>query len=374
MDDVYQFTNEAVQSNQGTQQQKQSQEDVILNAFNNFGFSQRWSNLVDTVKKQSEQVVNVTRNDLQEFAQVLKEDTNQTVDKISKSVKPDIKGKGRAKNKEEEEEEGIWSYVWYQTQQLPSALRLPDNMDLGKLRQEMDQGTRYAEHYLQTFGSEVMDTVNKALDMIDSDNDDDQQQQEVREPEGRQSTSSNRTKRIFATRKERLLAEMRTDPNTFLTQLPDTDTNEFDVEKKTDEIAHILDEFPDLREMMDNLVPIKVTYILFWQRYFYHAEKIEKEDEKRQLIAEGADEEDEFKWDSDDEDEVVSSTQQKEEQTNKKKSIEEKKVVENQQDSKEQHQQQQVKKDDKKPQEDITNSSNKNNNKNDSDDSDSDWE
>ena len=36
-----------------------------------------------------------------------------------------------------------------------------------------------------------------------------------------------------------------------------------------------------------NLVPIKVTYILFWQRYFYHAEKIEKEDEKRQLIAEG---------------------------------------------------------------------------------------
>ncbi|KAI7857688.1 hypothetical protein BDC45DRAFT_603252 [Circinella umbellata] len=371
MDDVYQYTNEAVQSNQGTQQQKQGpeQEDVILNAFNNFGFSQRWSNLVDTVKKQSEQVVNVTRNDLQEFAQVLKEDTNQTVDKLSKSVKPDIKGKGRAKNNVNKEE-GIWSYVWYQTQQLPSALRLPDNMDLGKLRQEMDQGTRYAEQYLQTFGSEVMDTVNKALDMIDSDDDDDDQQ---REPEGRQSTSSNRTNRIFATRKERLLAEMRTDPNTFLTQLPDTNTNQFDVEKKTDEIAQILDEFPDLREMMDNLVPIKVTYVLFWQRYFYHAEKIEKEDEKRQLIAEGADEEDEFKWDSDDEDEVSSSTQQKEEQTNEKKSIEEKKVVvENQQDSKEQ--QQQVKKDDKKPQEDTTHPSNKNNHKDDSDDSDSDWE
>ena len=54
MDDVYQYTNEAVQSNRGTQQQEQGKEeqDVILNAFNNFGFSQRWSNLVDTVKKQ----------------------------------------------------------------------------------------------------------------------------------------------------------------------------------------------------------------------------------------------------------------------------------------------------------------------------------
>ena len=54
MDDVYQYTNEAVQSNRGTQQQEQGKEeqDVILNAFNNFGFGQRWSSLVDTVKKQ----------------------------------------------------------------------------------------------------------------------------------------------------------------------------------------------------------------------------------------------------------------------------------------------------------------------------------
>ena len=138
---------------------------------------------------------------MQEFAQVLKEDTSQTVDKISKSVKPDVKGKGRAKNsvddldREHDQEEGIWSYVWHQTQQLPSALRLPDNMDLGKLRQEMDQGTRYAEQYLQMFGAEVMDTVNKALDIIDSDSDDNDQQQ--REPKGRQSTSSNRAKRIL---------------------------------------------------------------------------------------------------------------------------------------------------------------------------------
>ncbi|KAI9258932.1 hypothetical protein BDA99DRAFT_514559 [Phascolomyces articulosus] len=340
MDDVYQYTNEAVQSNRGTQhaQQQEEEEDVILNAFNNFGFGRRWSTLVDTVKKQSEQVVNVTRNDLQEFAQVLRDDTTQTVEKISKSVKPDVKGKGRAKNvsdfdqgeqeDDDDDDEGIWSYVWHQTQQLPSALRLPDNMDLGKLREEMDQGTRYAEHYLQKFGSEVLDTVNKALDIIDYDEEDGQQQ----EPEGRPSTSSNRTKRIFATRNERLLAEMRTDADTFLNQVPDT--IEFDVEKKTDEIAQTLSEFPDLREMMDRLVPVQVSYVLFWQRYFYHVQKIEKEDEKRQIIAKGADDEGEFKWDSEDEDEPSTSPStltQKKEQVDEKKVTDEKKMVDNKQ-------------------------------------------
>ena len=53
-----------------------------------------------------------------------------------------------------------------------------------------------------------------------------------------------------ATRKERLLAEMRTDPETFTVKVS---SNSIDVEKRTDEIAQALEEFPDLREMMDRL-------------------------------------------------------------------------------------------------------------------------
>lgn len=48
-----------------------------------------------------------------------------------------------------------------------------------------------------------------------------------------------------------------------------------------------------------------MSYTLFWQRYFYQAWKIEQDEQKRQLIVQGADEaEDEadFKWDSDEED------------------------------------------------------------------------
>ena len=57
---------------------------------------------------------------------------------------------------------------------------------------------------------------------------------------------------------------MRTDPDTFLTQVHNTNANEFDVEKKTDEIAQILDEFPDLREMMDTLGIKKLTRYDFY--------------------------------------------------------------------------------------------------------------
>ncbi|KAI8146929.1 hypothetical protein BJV82DRAFT_597077 [Fennellomyces sp. T-0311] len=285
MDDIYHYTTEAVQANDSNSKQSE-QDDVILNAFNSFGFGQRWNSLVDTVLQQSEQVVNVARNDLQEFAQVLRDDTTQTVEKISKSVKPDVKGKKRATN---DDDEGIWGYI--RQAQLPAALRLPDNIDLGKLREEMDQGTRFAEQYLQKFGAEVIQTVNKHIGLYDDDEE---------EPEGRPSTSSNPGKRsIFATRKERLLAEMRTDPETFTVKVP---SDSVDVEKRTDEIAQTLDEFPDLREMMDRLVPVEVSYVLFWQRYFYHHQRIEHEDEKRQIIAKGAEDEDEFKWDSDDED------------------------------------------------------------------------
>jgi hypothetical protein len=57
MDDLYQLTAEAVNQNISKEdaeqhKQRQEQEDVVLKAFNNFGFSKRWDSLLDTVKKQ----------------------------------------------------------------------------------------------------------------------------------------------------------------------------------------------------------------------------------------------------------------------------------------------------------------------------------
>lgn len=46
---------------------------------------------------------------------------------------------------------------------------------------------------------------------------------------------------------------------------------------------------------------------MFWQRYFYHAWKIEQDEQKRQLIVQGVTEEEDadFKWDSDDEESQI---------------------------------------------------------------------
>lgn len=53
------------------------------------------------------------------------------------------------------------------------------------------------------------------------------------------------------------------------------------------------------------LVPVQVSYTTFWQRYFYHLWKIEKDEEKRRLIVKGVQDEDDteedFQWDSEDE-------------------------------------------------------------------------
>lgn len=135
-------------------------------------------------------MINVTRNDLQEFAQVLREDTTQTVEKLSKTVAAaptsptsttntkDIKGKGKATavSQHEEKDEkseanntpsGVWNYINQISSQLPSAIHLPGNIDLGRLREEMDQGTRFAEQYMQKFGTEVMQTLNKTITVLD---------------------------------------------------------------------------------------------------------------------------------------------------------------------------------------------------------------
>lgn len=68
-----------------------------------------------------------------------------------------------------------------------------------------------------------------------------------------------------ANRKDALLAEMRTNPDTFLKE-PEASTSEDkqelqkDVEKRTDEIAKLLEEYPELRDMMDRLGISKHTF------------------------------------------------------------------------------------------------------------------
>lgn len=61
-----------------------------------------------------------------------------------------------------------------------------------------------------------------------------------------------------ASRKEALMAEMIENPDTFL---KDPGHLEDDIEKRTDEIAGLLETYPELREMMDRLGNLMACYI-----------------------------------------------------------------------------------------------------------------
>lgn len=96
----------------------------------------------------------------------------------------------------------------------------------------------------------------------------------------------------------------------------------FDVEAKTKEIASLLSRYPEtLEELMNSVVPLKISYKVFWYRYFKLESELRFNEEKRKELltrkvdtgenslenAEDGDndEEEEFTWDDEDEEEVI---------------------------------------------------------------------
>jgi hypothetical protein len=112
---------------------------------------------------------------------------------------------------------------------------------------------------------------------------------------------------IYSTRLEAQLHALHTSEQPFLTETKETGYDEFsktfDVETCTDEIASKLEEHPELRKLMDSLVPEKVSYTDFWTKYFYMRCQIHEQEQKRKdLLSKVADNEDQVGWDDEDED------------------------------------------------------------------------
>lgn len=63
--------------------------------------------------------------------------------------------------------------------------------------------------------------------------------------------------------------------------------NDFDVEKKTEEIARDLEKHTELRTAMEKLVPEKVEYAAFWERYYFLRHIIESEEQRRREMLKG---------------------------------------------------------------------------------------
>lgn len=64
-------------------------------------------------------------------------------------------------------------------------------------------------------------------------------------------------------------------------------TNDFDVEKKTEDIANDLAKYPDLRTTMEKLVPDQISYADFWKRYYFLRHGIETAEARRRDLLKG---------------------------------------------------------------------------------------
>lgn len=64
-------------------------------------------------------------------------------------------------------------------------------------------------------------------------------------------------------------------------------SEEFDVEKKTGDIATDLETYPELRRAMEKSVPEKVEYTAFWMRYYFLRKAVEEEEKRRKEVLKG---------------------------------------------------------------------------------------
>lgn len=78
------------------------------------------------------------------------------------------------------------------------------------------------------------------------------------------------------------------------------------IDEKSDEIEELLEENENIREIYDEVVPVRVDHETFWLRYFYRVYKMEKVEEARLRLVKRAieSEEEDLSWDVDDDDEA----------------------------------------------------------------------
>ena len=130
--------------------------------------------------------------------------------------------------------------------------------------------------------------------------------------------NSARRQQVFLNRMERQLSELQNDVKRILDFAPPSldasdgkayadFVTDFSADDNTTEIAEQLERYPDLRTTMEELVPEKLEYKEFWQRYYWLVAKLKIEEERRKrLLDRAALEEEAPAWDDDDEEDVDS--------------------------------------------------------------------
>ncbi|KAI8807458.1 hypothetical protein BJ742DRAFT_773199 [Cladochytrium replicatum] len=279
-----------------------------------------WGKLVETVKKQSEAVVEVYKRDLTEFVTVVAAESTSTVDKLAHTV-TNIKAPAVNSHASEEDETtadssnastGTPRNGAASDAQTGDAERQPKHAESG-----FDQLVKMAdaaENLLERFSNGLTGFLSNAV---------------VVTPAPERSTISK--KRMIFDRKSAQLSAIRLDPATYLKdpaeiltvppppfQSPADTTAEreiaeryvafkekFEIADHASQIAKLLSEEPEFEKLMDRIVPAQAARFDFWARYFFKVNELQREEKQRKELIQGVVEQEDFSWDSDENDETT---------------------------------------------------------------------
>ncbi|CCE85419.1 Piso0_005015 [Millerozyma farinosa CBS 7064] len=127
----------------------------------------------------------------------------------------------------------------------------------------------------------------------------------------------NAAEKYGTSRFENELYKLHTSPGVFTDEKRDDskELEEFNPDLKTDEISSLLSKYSDtLEKLMNNLVPVKVSYKTFWFRYFKKEKELKDAENKRKKLLsvknkdpqdDSESENDKFDWDDDENEQDV---------------------------------------------------------------------
>ncbi|KAJ2743835.1 BSD domain-containing protein 1 [Coemansia sp. BCRC 34301] len=296
---AFQLQADAAESEGCLQQSSGAEADSLPSLSSMFGLAASWGKkiqadlhlgqLVDQVKKQSEEVTKAYSQDLSEFAQAVRVGATRGIDEISTRF-------NQMKTELEQELKG-------ETEDTS----VPQERSVSGTPAESTQ--EKAKRLLSKLGADLEDLLREAI---------------VIEAPGSMSTEEQRSaaRKIIYDRRMAQLATIQESADTYLTdprisvvEIPgatdragssafDEFVSGYSLDDKQAEMAFLLSENPVVAQMHDTLVADKVSESEFWLRYFFRAWMVDQEEVRRKKLVEAAvaaAAEDEFSWDMDEE-------------------------------------------------------------------------
>ncbi|KAJ2879258.1 hypothetical protein H4R27_005413 [Coemansia aciculifera] len=301
----YQLQADAAEAEGCLPQSSSPETDSLPSLSSMFGFAATWgkklqtdlqlTQLVDQVKKQSEEVTKAYSQDISEFAQAVKVGATRGIDELSTRF-TQMKTGLEAEFNDEEGERSVAG----ETEDVGLFGGIGRHFQAGTLKQQQETVKRL----MSKLGTDLEDLLREAIVI-----------------EAPESTEEQRSaaRKIVYDRRMAQLAAIQESADTYLID-PRGQVNtgfmefigEFSLDDQQDEIEVLRRENPVVTQMHKDLVPEKVAETEFWTRYFYQAWMVDQEENRRKKLVEAAVAaavEEEFSWDMDEDEESQTAAQ-----------------------------------------------------------------